>query len=1492
MKRDGRARIVLCSTVLVLVVMAGQTMAAIVRGPYLQNGTSEGVTIMWRTSSNESSKVWYGTSLGSLNLTVTDATSRTNHTIQITGLPPASKYYYQVGRTDGTVLAGGDADHYFVTSPVVGSIDPIRIWVLGDSGTANSNARAVRDAYLELAGNEKEADIWLMLGDNAYNSGTESEFQNAVFNTYPSILKNKVLWSTRGNHEANASVYYGIFDHPTLGEGGGLASGTESYYSFDYGNVHFICLNSEESGYSSNPGSAMYVWLEQDLADTTQDWIIAFWHHPPYSKGSHDSDSESKLIYMRQYALPILEAGGVDLVLSGHSHAYERSYFLNGHYGTSGSFNSSTHKVQTGDGKEDGNGAYQKCDLDGAVYIVAGSSGKLSGVSQHAAMQVWLREFGSLIIDVDNSRLDSRFLRETTGPTQIDDYFTIEFASCVTDETAPTPDPMEWLTVPYATGTTSISMTAATATDDYNNVEYFFACTAGGGNDSVWQSGSTYEDTGLTANREYTYQVFARDTSPAQNVTLGSAEESARTDIPEPGDLDDSGDVNLFDVYLFGLEWGRLDCLLANDWCGFADIAPQDGVVDGGDFGLLAGNYAQIVVTQPAVVTDAASDLTQSTAVLNGEITSTGDEDPTVTIYWGLTDQGTNAGTWDESENLGAQGLGAFSTSIGTLSANTTYYYRCYAANSAGGVWAPSTVTFDTLEVPSIWYSQDFDSIGAYGTAMPTGWIVGGNAYEERDPPISAYYNEALYVDNGSSNTRGRSYNYGSTGDSDRAVGQMPTSASGDRGIQVALVNDTGSPITVIEIYYTGEQWKDNQGTASNWSTGLNREKLKVYISDAANFSGIVEDLGPDFFFPCPRNNGGNVTLDGNLPANRVENIGGEYTLTTPIAAGATFYISWHDWENNATADHALAIDDVVITLAGGGGSVVEPEVVNDAASGITASTAVLNGQITSTGGENPTVTIYWGDDDAGITGPWDDSEDLGTQGSGAFSTSIGTLSADTTYYYRCYASNSAGGAWAPSTETFDTLVQGSVWFSENFDSIGPTGTAMPTGWVAGTSAGGEEQEVPTSYYYDEALTFDDGSSTTKGIPFNLGSPGSSDRAIGQIPTSSQGDGGVQVALTNDTGQILTSIEIRYTGEQWKDYQAASTQEARNPDGSINLTERLIMFISDKHDFSGYAERLPVEFDFSRLHNTPGSTTVLDGNLPANRTENIGGEYTFVNPIPVDGVFYITWHDFESDATNDHILAIDDVVITLPGISSLDEYTEDFETGWTNGARIETSADWYSSTGPQVSNSVGVAGSKGLTADDSIFTWTAHPFKWSDLAVGDVVIMGMDFEAIGTSPPLDDDRVGWMIKDDSTHSNNIFGTQADPGGSGNNVECYWDGDNWGDNDGRKSILNTSLVSQTWYRMTSTFTKLTDTSCRVDVEFVDLDSSGNPIPGTLVTGSIPDTAALNYASTTEASPRPEYFDGLPGYSNTLWPAFKNHQGGTGNADNAYFAIGTP
>ena len=414
--------------------LISSTAVTLTRGPYLQNGSHTNTAVRWRTGGNVIGRVRYGTNLASLDFLVDEITSTNEHEIKLTGLLPDTKYYYAVG-TALTNLAGSNANHFFVTAPVPGTPKATRIWVLGDAGTKNINQVNVRNAYETFTG-ARHTDLWLMLGDNAYDTGTDAEFQTAVFNMYTNMLRKSVLWSTLGNHETAQSTafvdtypYFKIFTLPKNGEAGGLASGTEHYYSFDYANIHFVCLDSMTADRSKT--GAMASWLTNDLANTTADWTIAFFHHPAYTKGSHDSDSYSDssgaLVQMRTNIVPLLENAGVDLVLSGHSHCYERSFLLDQHYAYTSGF-SATNKLNAGSGRESGTGAYIKPEgglipHQGAVYIVAGSSGQASGGTlNHPAMYVSLNQLGSLVLDIEGKRLDAKFIREN-GTTN--DTFTI-----------------------------------------------------------------------------------------------------------------------------------------------------------------------------------------------------------------------------------------------------------------------------------------------------------------------------------------------------------------------------------------------------------------------------------------------------------------------------------------------------------------------------------------------------------------------------------------------------------------------------------------------------------------------------------------------------------------------------------------------------------------------------------------------------------------------------------------------------------------------------------------------------------------------------------------------------------------------------------------------------------------------------------------------------------------------------------------------------------
>lgn len=401
----------------------------IVRGPYLQQGTESSVFIRWATDVAVQGKVCYGLEPNKLFLTLTETTTTCNHSVELTGLEPDKKYYYSVG-TEAEVQAIGK-DYFFVTAPsqsAPGQARPIRVWVVGDAGRGNDIAALVRDGYLAFTGT-RHTDLWLMLGDNAYEAGTLDEYQRGVFDAYPEVLRSSVLWTAIGNHDSGSASsllqtgpYYELFTLPTQGEAGGVASETAAYYSFDYGNIHFICLDSY--GSERSPEGAMFSWLSRDLAASKKDWNIAFWHHPPYTKGSHDSDIETELVEMRQYALPILENAGVDLVLGGHSHSYERSYLINGHYGVSDSFTPEMIK-DGGSGREDESGPYYKCHPaahEGTVYIVAGTSALADTVSPHPAMYKSLSIPGSLVLDVHGSRLDVKFI-DCYG--EVKDYFTL-----------------------------------------------------------------------------------------------------------------------------------------------------------------------------------------------------------------------------------------------------------------------------------------------------------------------------------------------------------------------------------------------------------------------------------------------------------------------------------------------------------------------------------------------------------------------------------------------------------------------------------------------------------------------------------------------------------------------------------------------------------------------------------------------------------------------------------------------------------------------------------------------------------------------------------------------------------------------------------------------------------------------------------------------------------------------------------------------------------
>jgi hypothetical protein len=412
------------TNIIIVATLAGGTVT---RGPYLGSRGLTNITVRWRTAEDTVGRVRYDTSPGRLGSFADDTTSGTNHSVTLTGLAPDTKYYYSIGTSAGTVLAG--ANYYFVTAPPTGAGRFTRLWFLSDYGGGDATQTAVRDAYLNYtATNGHGTDIWLTGGDNeqSQTTGADATFQTTVFNVYSNIFQNTPVFPTCGNHDGGSnSAYWSIFSLPTQGECGGLASGSQHYYSYDHANIHFISLDAYNNGSGAGANSAQLQWLTNDLAQTTQTWIIAYWHEPPYCKNFYNSDTESVCKATREHFNPVLEAYGVDLVMSGHCHALQRTKLINQHYGVSTTF-TATNQVDGGDGRPDGTGIYIKTTGRGTVYVTAPAGCGLdhpgSGTMPAFAETLSYTIHGCLTIDISSNRLDFKMLSSTGA---VGDYFSL-----------------------------------------------------------------------------------------------------------------------------------------------------------------------------------------------------------------------------------------------------------------------------------------------------------------------------------------------------------------------------------------------------------------------------------------------------------------------------------------------------------------------------------------------------------------------------------------------------------------------------------------------------------------------------------------------------------------------------------------------------------------------------------------------------------------------------------------------------------------------------------------------------------------------------------------------------------------------------------------------------------------------------------------------------------------------------------------------------------
>ncbi|MBL8914881.1 MAG: metallophosphoesterase [Archangium sp.] len=363
------------------------------RGPYLQLAGPTGITIVFRTATVSMAEVRFGNLGQALNGRVAELLPTTEHVMHLTGLTPLTSYEYEVV-VDGVALAGRDPFR-FKTYPPVGTGSPFRFFAWGDSGTGTNAQLQVAE---RLARDADEATLSLILGDIIYYVGEPELYDARFFGPYAPLLRRMVIWPTIGNHDVGLDplggpyldAYYLPRNNP---------ANTELYYSFDYGDAHFVCLDTHVSGHFS-PSAPQLLWAAADLAASNAKWKFVYFHVPPYTGGTHADDP-----FIRDNILPVLEAAGVDVVFSGHSHVYERTYLLRGNTITQSDRSNYVRDVPDA----------------GTLYVVSGTAGQSGGLSrpQHPLMAFQAGNvIGASVIDVNGDDLHGYFL--TDDGTAID----------------------------------------------------------------------------------------------------------------------------------------------------------------------------------------------------------------------------------------------------------------------------------------------------------------------------------------------------------------------------------------------------------------------------------------------------------------------------------------------------------------------------------------------------------------------------------------------------------------------------------------------------------------------------------------------------------------------------------------------------------------------------------------------------------------------------------------------------------------------------------------------------------------------------------------------------------------------------------------------------------------------------------------------------------------------------------------------------------------
>jgi hypothetical protein len=313
------------------------------------------------------------------------------HEVELTGLAPGTTYYYRCGSPG----YGWSDTLSFRTPPAKN--EGFSFCTVGDTRSASDKTADVSEwtKIAEAAGKEDPL-FTAFLGDFVFLGYLEWMWP-AWFEAGRPLLENSVFMSCHGNHEEYAMAYFERFSFPD----------NERWYSFDVSGVHFVCLDTGLMDYAEQPLlREQSPWLEKDLAEAAErgtDWIVVFFHRPPYSAGEGYGDQPDIV----EEWVPIFDRYGVDLVLDSHEHFYQRSFPMKG-----------------GQVVDDSLDYYE--NTGGTVYLLQGAGGApLTQPEEAGWVASVAKEFSYTIITVSPGEDLSIFVETKTIDGETLDTFTL-----------------------------------------------------------------------------------------------------------------------------------------------------------------------------------------------------------------------------------------------------------------------------------------------------------------------------------------------------------------------------------------------------------------------------------------------------------------------------------------------------------------------------------------------------------------------------------------------------------------------------------------------------------------------------------------------------------------------------------------------------------------------------------------------------------------------------------------------------------------------------------------------------------------------------------------------------------------------------------------------------------------------------------------------------------------------------------------------------------